>query len=59
MIEKFLKNCWTNAFDLFNYEKLNPNGVFVDKFERMIIDRRAFKCISTSSHPIAEPAKTH
>jgi hypothetical protein len=37
MIKKVLKNRWIIAVDLFNDEKLNSNGVSVDKIERMLI----------------------
>ncbi len=39
MIDKVLNNRWTAALDLFNDEKLNPNGDSVDTIERMLIEK--------------------
>jgi hypothetical protein len=38
MVDKVLKNRLTTAVDLFNDKILNPNGVSVDKIERMLIE---------------------
>jgi hypothetical protein len=38
LIEKVLNNGWNTAVDLFNDEKLNPNGVSVGTIERILIE---------------------